>query len=229
MLKDNRSTAHQQDNFKYDEEGWNPIRRIFADLGLDADALTFEELSIGTIYPGTGERVRQTRGRVSLRGELEVAARLYRMRAKVWPRQTAAQLRKSFQSAHADAVKAHACLERIERLHVLWVNMPDDMIGIERHLKLEKILLPAVSDIESSLAQQLKLLRPYKVEGNRNAAKPALDEYLTELLKLWGRIEADAEMKDGLEARFLRAVTVPVLGIASRARVHAWLHRHKEI
>ena len=43
--------------------------------------------------------------------------------------------------------------------------------------------------IEFYLSEQSKLLRPYQVEGNSNAAKPEMDEYLTELLKLWDRVE----------------------------------------
>ena len=35
-------------------------------------------------------------------------------------------------------------------------------------------------------------------------------------------------MKDGLKARFLRAVTEPVLGY-SRDRMRGWIRRHKEI
>ena len=123
MLKDTRSDARQQDDDVYNDERWNPIRQIFVELGLDADALTFEELSVGTIDPETGERVGQKLHRVSLRNELEGAARLYRMRAKVWPHQKATQYREGFQSALADAVAVRAGLERIERSHALWWNV----------------------------------------------------------------------------------------------------------
>jgi hypothetical protein len=212
MLQNTFGHGHPQDDFVYTEETWAPIRAILDELDRDADTLTIAQKTIG----GQPHRM-------PLRSALESEACLYRMRAQVLPRLTAAKIRKGLKTAQDHAGGGHAHFDAIVRSRALWFNANDEAGGAALHAKLEEVLLPLSSEIRDYLAKQIEALRPYQ---NPSAAKPERDGYFEGLLEIWGKVEADAEEKHRLLVRFIRVAATPAMGIdVTSDAVRSWLQR----